>query len=107
MNQTVTLLLLAATGGKLTFEERQALATFQTREKVTLVAPRTGHAGLSGGEAAYVTSPTVWVRGVSTAPMRRAALDDVAARIEASLDEAQTLAASLDEERALVLLVEV
>src|SRR6185503_17656037 len=82
MNQTVTLLLLLS--GELaqpTPEERRALATFQTREKVALALP---------------------VAGIPTTTHADAA--EVAQRIEAALDEAQTLAASLDEERALVLL---
>ena len=81
MNQTVTLLLFLS--GEATPEERRALATFQAREKVTLARP---------------------VAGVPTP--RQVYADDVALRIEASLDEAQTLAASLDEERALALLAD-
>src|SRR5262245_63333610 len=102
MNQTVTLLLLAAAGGKLTSAERQALATFQTREKVTLVAP---HAALPRERTTSEAQPTMWVHGVVRPTTGQAG--DVAQRVEASLDEAQTLAASLDEERALVLLAEV
>lgn len=104
MNQTVTLLLLASTGGKLTSAERQALATFQTREKVTLVAPRS--AGAPPAESSTSEGQrTLWVHGVVRPAMGQAG--DVAQAIEASLDEAQTLAASLDEERALVLLADV
>jgi hypothetical protein len=108
MNHTVTLLLLASTGGKLTSAERQALATFQTREKVTLVAPRS--AGAVPAESTTTVEAeraqrTMWVRGVVRPTMGQAG--DVAQTIEASLDEAQTLAASLDEERALVLLADV
>lgn len=103
MNQTVTLLLLTAAGGKLTSQERQALATFQTREKVTLVAPRS--LGAAAPAASAESRPTLWVQGVVRPAPGPAG--DVAERVEASLDEAQTLAASLDEERALVLLAEV
>jgi hypothetical protein len=104
MNQTVTLLLLASTGGNLTSAERQALATFQTREKVTLVAPRS--AGAAPPQSTTTEGQrTLWVHGVVRPAMGQAG--DVAQTIEASLDEAQTLAASLDEERALVLLANV
>jgi hypothetical protein len=85
MNQTVTLLLLLE-GSALTPAERSGLATFQRREKVVLTAA----VSLSGG------APT------PPAPSRYQ--DEGAARIEAALEEAQTLAASLDEERALVVL---
>ena len=84
MNQTVTLLLLLE-GGNLTSAEKRALATFQTREKVVLIAPPK-------------TTPAP--------PIPPRYQDDVAVRVEAALEEAQTLAASLDEERALVLLAE-
>jgi hypothetical protein len=83
MNQTVTLLLFFSA----TPAERSALATFQTREKLALVAPVAG-------------APT------STATEGRYS-EDVALGLEAALDEAQTLAASLDETRALELLAEV
>jgi hypothetical protein len=82
MNQTVTLLLLLS--GDATPAERRALATFQEREKVALTFP---------------------VAGVPTP--QHVDTEDVALRIEAALDEAQTLAASLDEERALTLLDDV
>jgi hypothetical protein len=80
MNQTVTLLLLLS-GGDATPAERQALATFQRREKVVLSKP--------AGTTATVTSiyPS-----------------EVVTRVEAGLEEAQRLAAALDEERALELL---
>ena len=79
MNQTVTLLLLLE-GGSLTPAERRSLAIFQTRERVVLSVP------------------------VAGLPTRSHDSDEVAARIESALEEAQTLAASLDEERALVVL---
>src|SRR5262245_20998612 len=82
MNQTVTLLLLLS-GGDATPAERQALATFQRREKVTLVR--------------VAASP-------SAPPASPGDSETVVNRIEAAIDEAQTLAASLDEERALELL---
>jgi hypothetical protein len=90
MNQTVTLLLLLE-GGNLSSTEKRALATFQTREKVVLIAPRP----VSGG-----APPALYARPSVPTP----SLDEVAARIESALEEAQTLAASLDEERALVVL---
>src|SRR5262245_3162587 len=87
MNQTVTLLLLLS-GGDATPAERQALATFQKREKVVVSHVAVGaQSRLSGGAPA----PPGYAR-------------EVVDKIEASLDEAQTLAASLDEERALELL---
>src|SRR5262245_31556490 len=80
MNQTVTLLLLLS-GGDATPAERQALATFQAREKVVLAKP----AGTTATRTSTYSS-------------------EVVQRIEATLDEAQRLAAALDEERALDLL---
>ncbi len=82
MNQTVTLLLLFS--GDATPAERQALATFQSREKVTLVRAAQNGAAVSPPPPSYSA--------------------ELVDKIEAALDEAQTLAASLDEERALELL---
>jgi hypothetical protein len=80
MNQTVTLLLLLS-GGDATPAERQALATFQRREKVILARP--------AGTTAAATSTYA---------------SEIVQKIEAALEEAQRLAAALDEERALELL---
>lgn len=89
MNQTVTLLLFFSA----TPAERSALATFQTREKVALVAP------------AALAAPVAGVPTSTARPGRYS--EDAALGIEAALDEAETLAASLDETRALELLAEV
>ena len=98
MNQTVTLLLLLS-GGDATPAERQALATFQRREKITVSHVVVGAAvPLSGGAAVALSG------GAPTPPGYSAAVVD---RIEGALEEAQRLAAALDEERALELLANV
>jgi hypothetical protein len=94
MNQTVTLLLLLS-GGDATPAERQALVTFQTREKIVLSRVAGGSVSLAVGAQSRLSG------GAPTPPGYSA---DVVDKIEAALDEAQTLAASLDEERALELL---